>query len=179
MAKLGPEVASTILKVPHHGSADPAVREFVEAVSPSFAVVSVGAENRFGHPTEEMLRELERVGAKVVRTDGEGAVTITVRPPEWWAAGMSMEGKVGGEVALLDFMRHDSARHIHAERKEAAGETRSLRSGQAPLRCRLPLSLAFGVADGELNRGRSVAAKSREREVRRRFDAVGVTRDTL
>lgn len=103
MAKLGPEVASTILKVPHHGSADPAVAEFIEAVSPSLAVISVGGENTFGHPTDEMLRELEQVGAKIMRTDRDGAVTITIRPPEWWAVGMSRKGreeKVVGEVAL-------------------------------------------------------------------------------
>ena len=104
MAKLGPEAASTILKVPHHGSAEPAVAEFIDAVSPSLAVISVGAENTFGHPTDEMLRELERVGANVMRTDRDGAVTVTVRPPEWWAAGMSRKGreeKVVGEVALV------------------------------------------------------------------------------
>jgi len=104
MAKLGPELASTILKVPHHGSAEPAVPEFIDAVSPSLAVISVGAENTFGHPTGEMLRELERVGANVMRTDRDGAVTITVRPPEWWAVGMSRKGReqeVVGEVALV------------------------------------------------------------------------------
>ena len=104
MAKLGNEIDSTILKVPHHGSADPAVAQFIDAVSPDLAVISVGADNTFGHPTDEMLRELERVGAKIMRTDRDGAVTITARPPKWWAIGMSRKGradKVVGEVAMV------------------------------------------------------------------------------
>jgi len=87
MARLGEEIESTILKVPHHGSAEPAVRQFVEAVNPQLAVISVGADNPFGHPTAEALRELERVGAKIMRTDRDGAVTVGARPPEWSAWG--------------------------------------------------------------------------------------------
>ncbi len=104
MARLGPAVQSTILKVPHHGSADPALPEFIGAVRPDLALISVGADNAFGHPSEEMMRELERVGAKVMRTDRDGAITITIRPPRWWAAGGSRKGRANsaeGEVALV------------------------------------------------------------------------------
>lgn len=85
LGRLGEGIRSAILKVPHHGSANPAVPEFIDAVSPELAVISVGARNPFGHPTEEMLGELERVGAKILRTDRDGAVTITVRAPRWHA----------------------------------------------------------------------------------------------
>jgi len=176
MAKLGPEVASAILKVPHHGSAGPAVSEFMDAVSPSFAVISVGAENTFGHPTDEMLRELERVGAKVMRTDRDGAVTITVRPPEWWAVGMSQkgrEGRVKGEVALWDFRRYGTARHVHAERNEPTGETTG--DSFPPD----PPSLAFDAAGDHFNRWSTAVRKSRGCDARRRADAVNVTQDTL
>ena len=103
MADLGDEIGSTILKVPHHGSADPAVPEFLDVVAPDLAVISVGAENPFGHPSDEMLRELERVGAKIMRTDRDGAVTIKVRPGEWSAVGLSSRGrreKIEGEVTF-------------------------------------------------------------------------------
>jgi competence protein ComEC len=87
LARLGPEVRSTVLKVPHHGSADPAAPEFLGAVRPEVAVISVGRDNMYGHPSEEMLRELERVKAKVFRTDRDGAVTIDIRPTGWQAVG--------------------------------------------------------------------------------------------
>jgi competence protein ComEC len=97
MARLGQEIHSTILKVPHHGSAGPALPEFLEAVKPELAVISVGADNPYGHPTEEMLRELERVGAKIMRTDEDGAVTVKLRPPKWWAWGYGIRGR-GREI---------------------------------------------------------------------------------
>jgi competence protein ComEC len=85
LAGCGAAIRSTILKVPHHGSAGAAIPEFMQAVRPELAIISVGENNPFGHPSEEMLGELERVGAKVMRTDRDGAVTVTVRPPKWWA----------------------------------------------------------------------------------------------
>ena len=103
MARLGDDVRSTILKVPHHGSPEPAAPEFLDAVKPELAVISVGADNPYGHPSEEMLRELERVGAKIMRTNEMGAVTIKLRPPKWWAWGSDRwgrRGKVEGRVAL-------------------------------------------------------------------------------
>ncbi len=104
MARHGEAIQSTVLKVPHHGSAEPAVPEFVDAVRPELAVISVGADNPYGHPTEEVLRELERVGAKVMRTDEDGAVTVKLRPPKWWAWSYARRGRgrqLSGEVALV------------------------------------------------------------------------------
>ena len=87
MGRFGEDLRSTFLKVPHHGSAGAADRRFMEAVRPELAIISVGENNRFGHPAEEMLRELRRVGAKVMRTDQEGAITLKFHPPEWSARG--------------------------------------------------------------------------------------------
>ena len=101
LARLGDGARSTVLKVPHHGSSEPAEGGLVEAVRPELAVISVGADNSFGHPSAEMLRELEGVGAKVMRTDEDGAVTIRLRPPRWWAwgyAGLRGGRQVSGEV---------------------------------------------------------------------------------
>ncbi len=91
LAQRGPALHSTVLKVPHHGSASAARTRLFEAVHPELAIISVGANNQFGHPTKETLEALARVGAKVMRTEGEGAITVRVRPPRWWA-----EGYVGG-----------------------------------------------------------------------------------
>ena len=104
MARHREAIQSTMLKVPHHGSAQSAVAAFVEAVRPELAVVSVGADNPYGHPSPEMLRELERVGAKIMRTDEDGAVTVKLRPPKWWAWGYGARGRVRkltGEAALV------------------------------------------------------------------------------
>jgi competence protein ComEC len=94
VARLGPAVECTALKVPHHGSAGAAETDLIETVKPALAVVSVGRNNSFGHPTPEALEELKRVGATVMRTDEDGAVTIRVRPPRWWA-----KGSIGGSRA--------------------------------------------------------------------------------
>lgn len=64
-------VRADVLKVAHHGSAyqDP---EFVDAVDPGVALVSVGLGNDYGHPNVPLLRRLERNGARVLRTDVSG-----------------------------------------------------------------------------------------------------------
>jgi competence protein ComEC len=64
-----------VLKVAHHGSAyqDP---EFLDAVAPRIALVSVGAGNDYGHPSPVVLARLTRGGARVVRTDERGDVAV-------------------------------------------------------------------------------------------------------
>jgi competence protein ComEC len=54
----GSPLASTVLKVPHHGSCSSTTEAFLEAVDPEVAVISVG-ENDFGHPCDEVLERLE------------------------------------------------------------------------------------------------------------------------
>lgn len=65
-----------ILKVGHHGSATSSSDAFLSAVHPGLAVISVGAGNKYGHPSSDVLRALARVGAEVVRTDEAGTVVI-------------------------------------------------------------------------------------------------------
>jgi len=57
-----------ILKVAHQGSITSSSEEFVSAVDPDFAVISVG-ENDFGHPSLRVIKRLERAGAEILRTD--------------------------------------------------------------------------------------------------------------
>ncbi|MBI4211250.1 MAG: MBL fold metallo-hydrolase, partial [Deltaproteobacteria bacterium] len=66
-----------ILKVGHHGSRTSTGWEFLAEVDPRIAIVSVGAQNRYGLPDEEVLKRLSRHGVEVYRTDQDGAVTIT------------------------------------------------------------------------------------------------------
>ena len=68
------DVDADILKVSHHGSAYATSSEFIEAVSPETAVISVAEYNRYGHPSQETLERLYEYGSTVRRTDLEGAI---------------------------------------------------------------------------------------------------------
>lgn len=72
------ELRAEVLKVAHHGSAyqDPA---FLDAVRPMVALVSVGVDNDYGHPSPVILDRLVRSGARVLRTDTDGDVAVVVR----------------------------------------------------------------------------------------------------
>lgn len=79
-----------LVKVAHHGSADQS-RELYEAINPSVGILSVG-ENRFGHPTDRALRILSSTGARILRTDQDGAVSIVAT-----AEGLSLS--TGGKLS--------------------------------------------------------------------------------
>jgi competence protein ComEC len=64
-----------VLKVSHHGSADQ-YPEFIEALHPKVALISVGLHNGYGHPTKRALRMLRLSGAEIERTDHMGSVAI-------------------------------------------------------------------------------------------------------
>lgn len=70
------ELRADVLKVAHHGSATSSSDAFLAAVNPAVAVISVGAGNKYGHPSGDVLRALSRVGAEVVRTDQAGTVIV-------------------------------------------------------------------------------------------------------
>ncbi|MGC2063760.1 MAG: DNA internalization-related competence protein ComEC/Rec2 [Thermodesulfovibrionales bacterium] len=75
LTHLGEWLRSDVIKIPHHGGRTSANPQFFAGVAPSIAVISVGRENNFGHPSPEMLEELQNV--RVLRTDLDGAVKIT------------------------------------------------------------------------------------------------------
>jgi competence protein ComEC len=70
----------TLLKVGHHGSRTSTTPEFLAAVSPHDAVISVGAHNTFGHPRSEVLGRLEDAHVLTFRTDRSGAETFLLTP---------------------------------------------------------------------------------------------------
>lgn len=70
----GFNLKSDIYKVGHHGSNTANSREFLEAISPLYAIIGVGADNKFGHPHFRTLRILEKIGAKIFRADRDGDV---------------------------------------------------------------------------------------------------------
>lgn len=68
------DIKSDILKVSHHGSKTSTSREFVERVNPKVALISAGRNNRYGHPTKEVLENLD--GVKIYNTQTDGLVKI-------------------------------------------------------------------------------------------------------
>lgn len=68
---------SEILKVPHHGSASGLLDNFLDAVQPRYAVIQVGAQNKFGHPTQSVLNKLSNRSIPTYRTDQNGRVEIS------------------------------------------------------------------------------------------------------
>ena len=73
----GTNVASTVLKVGHHGSRTSSSQEFLTAVNPGWAVISCGYNNSFGHPHKEILNRLTScTKAKILRTDQQGAIVF-------------------------------------------------------------------------------------------------------
>lgn len=67
---------SDILKVGHHGSKTSSSEEFIQAVTPKSAVISVGKGNRYGNPAKETLATLVKYGIEIRRTDEEGDISF-------------------------------------------------------------------------------------------------------
>lgn len=67
-------LSSNVLKVSHHGSKYATTKEFLEKVNPQDAIISVGKDNRYGHPTAETLERLKAKNIKILRTDKSGDV---------------------------------------------------------------------------------------------------------
>jgi competence protein ComEC len=66
-----------VLKVAHHGSRTSSSPAFLDAVQPRLGLVSVGADNRYGHPSPQTLAEFARRGIPLLRTDREGAIVVS------------------------------------------------------------------------------------------------------
>ena len=74
----GPMPDVDVLKVAHHGSDNASSLMMLHSASPSAAVISVGADNPYGHPAAALLDRLEDAGARVYRTDRHGAITVNL-----------------------------------------------------------------------------------------------------
>jgi len=74
---LGTPVAADVLKVAHHGSRYSSSASFLDAVGAELAIISVGADNPYGHPAQETLDRLQAAGARVLRTDQNGTIVVT------------------------------------------------------------------------------------------------------
>jgi len=72
----GIDLHADVLKVGHHGSAYGSSPEFIDAVHPKYAIISVGRHNLFGHPAPSTIQTLQRFGVTIYRTDENGGTTV-------------------------------------------------------------------------------------------------------
>jgi competence protein ComEC len=70
------DLRADVLKVPHHGSRSSSTQRFIDAVSPRWAVISVGERSRFGHPHREVIDRYKDKGVTVLQTGRDGMVTV-------------------------------------------------------------------------------------------------------
>lgn len=75
IVKEHPNIPCDILKLGHHGSLTSSCEEFLKALSPEVAIISVGAKNHYGHPSEVVLSRLTSLSIPYRRTDKEGTIT--------------------------------------------------------------------------------------------------------
>ena len=68
-----------VLKVAHHGSADPGLAALLERLRPRVAAIGVGARNEYGHPVAATLQALRAAGAALYRTDRDGSIRLEER----------------------------------------------------------------------------------------------------
>ncbi len=70
------ELSAQVLKCGHHGSKTSSTADFLRAVSPSYAVISCGADNSYGHPHKGTLQKLSKLSSEVFRTDEDGTILM-------------------------------------------------------------------------------------------------------
>lgn len=75
---------STILKVAHHGSKTSSIKEFIQKVNPKCALIGVGKDNKFGHPSNITLETLKESNTKIYRTDQCGEISIKVTKQNYY-----------------------------------------------------------------------------------------------
>lgn len=76
LLKSGLDLRADVFKVSHHGSNSANSEAFLAAVKPQLAAISVGADNKFGHPSPAVLERLQKMGIKIERTDQEQTIKI-------------------------------------------------------------------------------------------------------
>ena len=66
-----------VLKVGHHGSKTSSSKEFIDEINPKYSIISVGKNNRHGHPNKEVLNNINE--SKIYRTDRDGSITLKIK----------------------------------------------------------------------------------------------------
>lgn len=83
MTKSGEDLSASLLLTPHHGSSSSSSQKMISAVNPDYTVIQVGANNKYGHPTDKVLKRLEKQKVKVFRNDLQGSILATTNGDKW------------------------------------------------------------------------------------------------
>ncbi len=112
LIKNGANIRATVLKVGHHGSKYATSEDFLKRGEFRYAIISAGLDNRYGHPSQEVLDRLKAAGIKIYRTDFQGEVVISTRGQEGDAkVTTGREPKMNEDMwAGRQALRDDSAR---------------------------------------------------------------------
>jgi competence protein ComEC len=100
---LGQPLHSDVLKVGHHGSKTSTTQPFLDLVSPSFAIISAGFENSFGHPHPDVLARLNARHTTIFRTDLNGLVTVRTDGLRMWSDTMTTRGAFSASIGEHSF----------------------------------------------------------------------------
>ena len=84
MAGSGTDLRADVYVVDHHGSSTSSMDVFLDAISPSYALVSCGADNSYGHPALETMQRLQNHGITMFRTDLQGTIVAATDGTEIW-----------------------------------------------------------------------------------------------
>jgi beta-lactamase superfamily II metal-dependent hydrolase len=113
LMRQGANVKADVLKVGHHGSKYATSEDFLRAGEFKTAIISAGAANRYGHPSQEVLDRLRAARVRVYRTDFQGEVVITTRGTEEgnYKIETAREPRSGEDMAAgREALRDDSSR---------------------------------------------------------------------
>ena len=69
------DIKSNVMKIGHHGSYTSTTDAFIKAIDPEYCIISVGEDNAYGHPHDEVMDRIEKYGAQIYRTDLNGEIT--------------------------------------------------------------------------------------------------------
>ena len=75
--KYSTELNADVIKFGHHGSSTSSTKDFIEAISPQYGIISCGVDNSYGHPHREIVDIINTMGIEAYRTDTQGQITIT------------------------------------------------------------------------------------------------------
>ncbi len=115
-------LSADVLKLGHHGSNTATSADFLDAVSPEYAVVSCGEDNKYGHPHAETLNKLRERRITVYRTDEQGTIiassdgkTITwdESPSESWQTGEPSGSAAAPKKASTSYILNTSSKKFH------------------------------------------------------------------
>lgn len=128
----GADLSATVLKVGHHGSDTSSSYQFLRKVNPEVAIISVGTDNEYGHPTETVLSRLSDCGSKIYRTDLQGDITVYSDGTNVWVEtereaadeeimvpGIWINGAISDEEATVytdieaDYICNENSRKFH------------------------------------------------------------------